>query len=266
MDTKVNYTMVGLFVVGLTVALILIGIWLSAGLDRKVYLPYAVYFRESVSGLELNAAVKFNGVNVGYVEKISLNPRNPQEVELILEIGEGIPITETTKATLTTQGLTGLASVELTPGPVGSPPLVKKPGYDYPIIQSAPSFLNRLDIMVGEVAQALNRLFSPENQKALTHVFTNLEKVTTVLADHSTDLGDSLRSTSIILKNTSDASGDFPQASRYFSNQLMPNADTTLQQLDSLSRSLSELTQQLEQNPSLLLRGRAPATPGPGEQ
>ncbi len=55
---------------------------------------------ESVAGLGVNSAVKYNGVNVGSVKKTSLNNQNPEQVRLLLQIEEHTPITEGTTATL----------------------------------------------------------------------------------------------------------------------------------------------------------------------
>src|SRR6056297_868388 len=100
METKVNYTIVGIFVTVLLAVIILIGLWLSSGLKTKAYKIYQTYMNESVSGLSENAPVKYNGVNVGMVESIELNLQNPSQVILTLEIKPNVPITQTTTAHL----------------------------------------------------------------------------------------------------------------------------------------------------------------------
>ncbi len=57
MDNKVNYALVGLFVVILSVLLLLSILWLSAGTQRKTLDTYQAYIEESVSGLNLKAPV-----------------------------------------------------------------------------------------------------------------------------------------------------------------------------------------------------------------
>lgn len=61
MDPRVNYTLVGLFVVGLGVALAAVIIWLSGGTEDKVYQTYVAYVYESVAGLNPRAPVKYRG-------------------------------------------------------------------------------------------------------------------------------------------------------------------------------------------------------------
>src|SRR3989338_5372216 len=106
MEPKINYTIVGLFVIILLSVLIFGIIWLSSGVSTKKYTIYQVNMNESVDGLTPEAPVEYNGVVVGDVENITLNKRNPQQVILLLHIEENTPVTENTVATLMVQGLT----------------------------------------------------------------------------------------------------------------------------------------------------------------
>ena len=72
MDSKVNNTLVGLFVIILSIALVASILWLSVSTDNKYYNTYQIYMQESVSGLNRQAAVKYRGVEVGTVRDIAL--------------------------------------------------------------------------------------------------------------------------------------------------------------------------------------------------
>ena len=87
---------------------------------------------ESVAGLNLNAPVRYRGVDVGRVRKIALAPGNVEQVQLTLDIERGTPVKEDTVATLQTQGLTGIAFVELTAGHRDSPRAAREPGRAVP--------------------------------------------------------------------------------------------------------------------------------------
>ena len=63
-------------------------------------------------------------------------------------IERGTPVKEDTVAILQTQGLTGIAYVELTAGRRNSPPLVARPGEEFPVIRAGPSLLTRLETSV----------------------------------------------------------------------------------------------------------------------
>ena len=117
MENKVNFALVGAFVLVLATALVGVVLWLaSGGAYQTQYERYDASVEESVSGLNPKAPVKYNGVDVGKVERIWLDPENPQRVKLRFQIERGTPIKVDTVATLKTQGLTGIAYVELSGG------------------------------------------------------------------------------------------------------------------------------------------------------
>ena len=65
-------------------------LWLSSGkYYRKSYDTYETYMTESVSGLNLNAPVRYRGVDVGRVRKIALAPGNVEQVQVTLDIERG---------------------------------------------------------------------------------------------------------------------------------------------------------------------------------
>ncbi len=111
MEPKVNYLLAGSFVVVLGIVTLGLVVWLGKADYRGVYDRYDTYMRQSVSGLSENSAVKYRGVDVGRVKDIALNPENTEEVRLSLDILQGTPIKTDTVATLETQGLTGLATL-----------------------------------------------------------------------------------------------------------------------------------------------------------
>jgi hypothetical protein len=107
-------------------------LWLaSGGALQKKYDLYLAIEDESVAGLNLNAPVKYNGVDVGKVREIRLDPGNPERVNLLFAIERGTPIKEDTVAVLKTQGLTGIAYVELSGGARDAPPLRATAGSDW---------------------------------------------------------------------------------------------------------------------------------------
>ena len=139
MEPKVNYVVVGAFVLLLGAALLIGVLWLGKTDYRGVYDRYEASMRESVAGLSVDSTVKYRGVDVGRVKAIALNQSNPEEVLLTLDIVRGTPIKTDTIAVLETQGLTGLATINLTGGSRDAPPLQALPGQEYPVIRTGPS-------------------------------------------------------------------------------------------------------------------------------
>ena len=105
--------MVGLFIALLGAALLAGVLWLSRTDYRGVYDRYYTYMDESVSGLSNDSSVRYHGVDVGRVKEIVLNPDNPEQVRLALDLVRGTPVKEDTFAVLETQGLDGHNDGEL---------------------------------------------------------------------------------------------------------------------------------------------------------
>jgi phospholipid/cholesterol/gamma-HCH transport system substrate-binding protein len=158
MDSKVNYAIVGFFVITLGIALVATILWLSVGLEKKNYQTYQVYIQESVSGLNPKAPVKYRGVEVGYVRDIALVVERPHEVRVLLDIEQAVPIKQDTHAILSIQGLTGLAHIELTGGSLEASPPVRESGQQYPEIKTKPSLMVRLDTAMSAFLKQLNQL------------------------------------------------------------------------------------------------------------
>ena len=300
MQSKVNYSVVGLFVVILTAALFILIIWLSSAGHGKDYQTYLVFVHEDVTGLSPESPVRFNGVGVGYVKSIELDPKNPRLVRLALRIERKAPVTTSTYAILNAQGVTGVVYVNLKAETETAPRLVAAPGQLYPIIPSRPSLLMQLSAVLPEVTKNLKNLsvnvaavLDKDNQASIKDALQNIDVITKTLADNSEKF-------SVTMTNVSKASDQFPQAMTQlnktlvsvnqlsdqmkktsmkisntmqsgqvainnFSNQIIPSAQQALIHFSRTTQSIGQLTTDLQRNPSMLIRGKPPEQPGPGE-
>lgn len=225
MEPNVNYTLVGAFVIVLLASLIFTIIWLSAGITGKHYVLYRVYMNESVTGLSQDATVKYNGVEVGTVKEIKLSKLDPQQVKLLLQIEEGTPITKSTVAILTTQGLTGVAYIDLKTRGTDNTPLIAMPGEPYPVIKTAPSLLLRVDTAVSQLitnfntlTTSLSGLLNTQNRQAIQETLQNLAAISNNLANNNKEMA-------VILKNTAAATQKLPA--------MLQNSQAALQTLTS---------------------------------
>ncbi len=175
MDDQVNNGLVGAFVLGLGAVLVAAVLWLAAGLgSRQAMDAYQAVVRESVSGLSVDAPVKLLGVDVGKVSRIEIDPQNSQQVRLQFQIAHGTPIKRDSLAVLKTQGLTGIAYVELNGGSAGSPSLRSGADGEVPTIPFRLSLSARLENVlttvladVSHVTDNLNALLDADNRAAL---------------------------------------------------------------------------------------------------
>lgn len=235
MEPKPNYILVGVFVAILS-AVVTVGVlWLGKTDYRGVYDRYEAHMRESVAGLSVNSTVKYRGVDVGRVKDIALSPDNPEEVRLTLDITRGTPIKIDTIAVLETQGLTGLATINLTGGSRDAPPLQALEGQEYPVIKTGPSLFFRLD-------EAISRLLS---EKGLSQLLADLDLAAKGAADA---LDEENRAT---LKQTIKDLSDVVQSVAAHKQQIEDSLKGAAQSADHLVKVTASLNEQV---PVLLAR------------
>lgn len=237
MESQVNYTLVGLFVLLLGAGLVGGILWLTAGTEDKAYNFFRVYTTESVAGLSANAPVAYKGVQVGQVVGIRLDHDTPDLIELTLKIERGAPIREDTTARLVSRSITGVVNVELSGGG-SSPPLVPTPDNPMPVIKSAPSLVARLEDAFNNLYFRLDSLFSEDNVDALGQTAENIRAITAAFADNRGRIDQflaSLETLSTRLAVNADALG-----------KVMAGANTTL-------TNTSKLTEQLRKDMQPLL-------------
>lgn len=278
MESKVNFAVVGAFVLILGTLLIGGVLWLSSGKSyRKDYDTYLVYMSESVSGLSLDAPVRYRGVQVGGVRRIELAPGNAEQVKLTLDIEHGTPVKQDTVATLRVQGLTGIAHVELSGDSRDAPALKAGPGEKYPVIRTGPSLMLRLDTAISTLLTNLNRssesvnaLLDEENRAALRRTLANLERLSGTLA--SAELPQLLKriqrsadAFDRMANETARAGSNTASTIESVRAEALPEARQAITELRELSASLRRFSEALERNPGMLLQGRPTVPPGPGE-
>jgi phospholipid/cholesterol/gamma-HCH transport system substrate-binding protein len=176
MDTKVNFSKIGFFVIILFILLLAFIFWLGKyGFEKKRYDYYTVYFTESVSGLNLESPIKYKGFEVGNVKNIKINPKNSEQIEITIAIDEGIPIKEDNFATLGTLGITGLKYIELKGGSHTSK-LLDANENNRKIIQSKQSVIESLELSTKDFKDILiqtKKLLSDENLQDLSNLIKN---------------------------------------------------------------------------------------------
>lgn len=306
METKTNYTLVGLFVLLLTIASFGIGGWLISDTSYRQYNAYYAYMSESVAGLNKDAPVKYNGVDVGYVSNISINPNNTREVQLLLKIQSSIPISESVSARMISQGLTGLRFVELQVEETNAP-IIMKGDDKYPVIKTQSSLMVRLDQTLSHIlrdfdniSDSLQRLLDEDAAISLRNSLTHIETITAELAKNIDAMTKGINSAQTMLANTANVSREFPElakviketlsevnqvakqinqtsasfafaanqsgsAAQQVNEQVIPDINQLVGTLNFLSEQFTELVQAVENQPSMIVRGRQTGKLGPGE-
>jgi phospholipid/cholesterol/gamma-HCH transport system substrate-binding protein len=188
METRAPYALIGLFVLTVIAAAFGFVYWLhnSGGLTQRTV--YRIQFENTVSGLLTGAAVLFNGIRVGEVTALELDPNNPNRVTATIAVASTTPVRADTKAGLDFQGLTGVPVVTLQGG---STPLATNPG---PNVQSYTLVADPLagQSMTNAARDALRRLDSilSDNSEPIRSTIANLNTFSGALARNSDKLDD----------------------------------------------------------------------------
>lgn len=183
MENRARYVLVGLFTLAVLAAGFAFTYWLNTtgALQQRSY--YRIRYQNSVAGLLVGSAVQFNGVRVGEVAALDLNPSNPKEVTVTIAVTPAAPVRVDTKAGIAFQGLMGAPAVSLSGGS-GAPLLSTTLSEGAPVLAAEP---NAGETMSEVALSALHRVDSvvSENAEPLKNTIANLSKFTDALARNS---------------------------------------------------------------------------------
>lgn len=189
-------------------------------------LTYIAFFEgESLSGLEQGATVKFSGVPIGKVAKISYLPDNLRQVRVELDIQSDFPMKTDMVATTGAMGITGLKYIELTGGSNEAAPL--RPGEQIQTkVSPLSAITGKAEAIVAKIELLLSNLTTISNP-------------------------DSLRSIKQILDNVSEITEEvkgFVSEARPDINRLTEASTLFITRIDSVAQDIKVISSGLEQN------------------
>jgi phospholipid/cholesterol/gamma-HCH transport system substrate-binding protein len=243
MEREANYTAVGAFVLLITTMAGLFVYWYAGSGDARNYTRYETYFEGSVSGLNRGSTVRYLGVEVGRVVAIRIDQRAADRVQVIADIDSTTPISDTTVASLSLQGVTGVLNIDL----LASAPQARKmpsvPSEKYPVIDSVRSnfdlFLSSLPDLVGRASQVL----SDENVELITRTLQSIEKGAAILPDTMRDAQRVVADLKATLVDVRAAAA----GAREFMDDSTPQLTAAAERFRALADNLAKTTGQLDQ-------------------
>ena len=184
MEREANFALVGLVSVVLVIGALIFVVWLAQFQFNQKYDEYRINFRGPVSGLSRGGEVQFNGIKVGEITRIELDPRDPNHVQTDIRIEHGTPVRVDSSAQTAALGITGVKYVQINPG-TRSRPLLREASRDRrPVIPARQSQLaavvENASQLFEDGAQALtrvNRLLSDGNIANISRTFDDVAAV-----------------------------------------------------------------------------------------
>ncbi len=186
MENKSHAIGAGAFVLVVAALLVALAAWLTRDTGENRF--FEISSRESVTGLQRQASVRFKGVTVGRVQSIALDSQTSGNIRIRIGVDDTAPITKSTFASLGFQGVTGLAFIQLDDAGESTEPLVStddklalipmRPGLMSRLSDQGVGLLTKLD----EAAQRASQLMAPANQKKLMDTVDNLGQAAASIA------------------------------------------------------------------------------------
>jgi phospholipid/cholesterol/gamma-HCH transport system substrate-binding protein len=278
METRANYILVGLFTLAVIAGAFGFVYWFnspSSGPERK---RYEVVFDGTVSGLRPGGWVLFNGLRVGEVANLRIDPDAPRQVIAVIYVDKDVVLRQDTGVGLEFQGLTGFATIALRGGsataPLLDPPVLRADlGATQDLSSAARSVLRRLDTVVSE--NELSVRTSLKNLETFTGTLAgNADRIERIIANAEglvggaeaklSDVADAARSVRSLADNLDKNVSEMATGLTRFSNSGLREWEKLAVDGRRAISTLEQAVKNFDQNPSRILFGGAPARPAGG--
>jgi phospholipid/cholesterol/gamma-HCH transport system substrate-binding protein len=302
MENRAYALAAGLFMIVLGIAAAGAIWWM--GHPREAVNRYVLQTSGNVTGLNVQAPVRYRGIRAGRVEDITTDENNPRLILVTISLDQRFKLTRGTVAELNTQGITGLAYVQLEDDGHDPQVLAAVDG-EVPRIALQASLLDKLGshagdiaIQISEMAVRLNKLLDDRNLNNLSRSLNNiaaasegLKEVPQVMASLKEVLSaENIRKLSVTLSRLEETAGETAPLTREartlvqnlttlaghvdkltssaggeLTGVTLPRINGLVQELTETSHQLTHLLETIERNPQSLVFGRRAPPPGPGE-
>lgn len=231
METKANYAIVGFFTVVVMMAAFAFVYWMQVYGREGQMDPLKIVIQGSANGLSVGSPVRFNGIPIGSVRRLTLDESDPNNSLVITEVLTDAPIYPGTRAVVELQGLTGAAYIELGGGDTAKERLLvtQANGGKEAVIVAEQSGLTNLVSSASDIMRKTETTideitgFIRDNRAPLDSTIKNVETFSGALRDNAPGIDG-------FLKSISELSGTI----RTLSGRL----DSTLASVDGLVKAV----------------------------
>ena len=203
MERKAHYALIGLFTFAVVAGAFGFIFWLHHSSGKKQAVAYRVIFDSSVSGLQVGGNVLFNGIRVGEVTNLRLDPDKPSQVVAMLAVNKSTPIRSDTRVGLEFAGLTGVAAVSLK-GVSPKTPLIEREEGEPPTLKADPSASQDMMQAAREVLNKAEEVIAA-NQEAVHQAIADIATFSASLARNSDSVDSIVRDAKDTMSNAKEA-------------------------------------------------------------
>jgi phospholipid/cholesterol/gamma-HCH transport system substrate-binding protein len=253
METRAHYVAVGAFVLTMITLAFIAVLWLARAQLTTQQAFYDIYFSGPVSGLRVGAPAEYNGVPVGKVSEIYIDPANVEQIRVTVEIDAKVAIKTDAAAAVETNILSGVSFIQITGGTKEAPLLMPQDDQRYAVIRAhrsrfasvtarAPQLLEKLI----ETADHLNDLLDEKNREAVAETLDSLRQLSVGLNERSKEIGGLIVSANTAVLTAKELVGN---VDRSYSGPdgIGDRAAAALADFDKVAKNLGDTNRLLQQ-------------------
>jgi phospholipid/cholesterol/gamma-HCH transport system substrate-binding protein len=276
METKANYVLIGAATIIGAILIMLFAMWITTGELRRGYNTYDVVFDDPVRGLTEGGEVRFNGIKIGEVDSLRIDPDNTNRVIARIRVQSDVPVKTDTEAQLEPVGLTGVTLIQLSAGSSdaellrgafgGPPPRIQGRGSQIDVIVARGE---EVAMRASEAMAAVRDLLTEENIATVTRTLQNLESVSRELAAQDSVVYQSGEAAHEVAQLARQMQSDLAELDSVISQvndaagvaagETLPELALAAEEIRRAAAGISRVANNLEENPSLL----TPRSPRP---
>jgi len=286
-DDRLNYVIVGIFVIAMVVGLV---IWIakisgSTGATDAYYIRY-----NAVPGLAKGAQVFFGGYPIGRIESIEpLDDGDEQRFRLDISVKRDWKIPDNSKAEI----IAGFLSAVFINIDGGDSTTYLDPGDRIPSVEATDlialmtetmsgvgntidDLRPQINVVVNDLSDTMRQvksLLSPENTARVANILVNLERVSEEINGLTDGLGGTRHRIDEVLAQVDRVLGQVADLIEENESELSHSivdlhesleavarhADAIASNLETTTRNMDEFSQQIREDPGVILRGRSAA-------
>ncbi|HKM71377.1 MAG TPA: MlaD family protein [Stellaceae bacterium] len=254
METRAHYVAVGTFVLAVIFLAFVAILWLGRVEFGQQAKRYYIFFSGSVAGLNKGSQVQYNGIPVGRVIDIRVDPNNLEQIQVTVEIDTSIvDIKSDARALLDANILNGIATIQIRGGTRVASDLEPETGHKYPVIKAGRSELEEVKASLPELladlkaaTHSLNALLDEQNRQAVSDTLQNIRTITGSLVEPSKQVSEVVDNANKAVVELKSLFGNIDQ-SYTDKGGLKDQLSQTLNDADRLAKNLNDTGRQLQQ-------------------
>ncbi len=244
METRAHYILIGSFVMAVVAAAFVFVLRVTS--TQGDFDSYDIIFEESVTGLSNGSIVRFNGIQVGEVESLTLDPDDPSRVIARVRVAEGTPVKTNTTVELEPVGFTGLAIIQFVGGGADEPLLKDETEERIPQLTADTSGISQFLAGTSEIIGRANLILSDRNIDSISQTLADIQTVTGAVAENRDEISELIQNANAATAELTVTLENLRRASDGLETMLAEDGPEVVRNADELVSDIRKLIGETE--------------------